>query len=76
MAMTTMTMPGFNAEASLYKRDFFTKTKHVVLNDTNQSVQPAGICYSLGQAWEAAFERDDGVWQLFFGQLANHIGCP
>jgi hypothetical protein len=72
-----MTMPGFTAEASVYKTDRFTRTTNTAPNNTTQSVQPAlrGNCFALGMLWEAAVTRDDEAWATFYLHVALGAGC-
>jgi hypothetical protein len=72
--MNTMTMPGFTAEASLYKRGGFGMATVTGSPNTTERVQPALTCFDMGVQWSDAINRDDQI-AAFWAGFAQGYGC-
>ena len=77
--MKTMHVPGFTADASLYKRSAFGMATVTVSQNTAERVQPAmtkqGTCYDIGQMmYRAADSGNDGLANFFWGVFVG-FGC-
>jgi hypothetical protein len=78
-AMTTMTMPGFTADVSLYKTGRFGRATVTASQNTTERVQPAMIsvygCFWLGVRRQRAFASGDDLLVNFIDGLAMGAGC-
>lgn len=76
--MNTMTIPGFTAEASLYRKGAFGKATVAASQNTTARVQPAiryYTCFNIGSVYEDFLEQDDYVMAGYWYGVAKGLGC-
>lgn len=77
--MTTMTMPGFTADASFYKTGRSGRATVTASQNTTERVQPALIgvygCFWLGVRYQTARESGNDLLATIYNGIAIGAGC-